>query len=86
MSGFWHQSLFDEGVHYEAFGTKEELLDKILYYKNNPLQACSIAQLAFDHYWKYFSPVTLRKEAGRGFLVVMVHQFLILQINLKMLH
>ena len=55
--------LFDEGVHYEAFGTKEELLDKILYYKNNPLKACSIAQLAFDHYWKYFSPVTLRKEA-----------------------
>lgn len=55
--------LFDEGVHYEAFGSKEELLEKILFYKSNPRKACDIAQQAYEHYWENYSPLRLRKEA-----------------------
>jgi glycosyltransferase involved in cell wall biosynthesis len=47
---------FEEGVEFEAFGSYEELLEKINFYEANPEKALEIAKAGYNRFWKDHSP------------------------------
>ena len=54
--------ILEEGVHYEAFSSADELRQKVSYYLQNPKETDKIAQAGYEAYWNKLSPKVLRKE------------------------
>ena len=54
--------LLQEGIHYEAFSSLDELHQKASYYLKNPCETQKIARAGFETYWQNLSPKVLRKE------------------------
>ena len=56
------QCLFKEGVHFECYGSKEELLEKINYYLAHPEKAEEIALAGHNKLVQEYHPDLVRKE------------------------
>ena len=54
--------ILQEGVHYEAFSSRDELHQKASFYLQNPQKIEKIAKAGFEAYWQRLSPKILRKE------------------------
>ena len=54
--------ILQEGVHYEAFSSRDELHQKASFYLRNPQKIEKIAKAGFEAYWQRLSPKILRKE------------------------
>jgi hypothetical protein len=58
---FWsHEKIFKPNYHYIHCKNENELLDKLLYYKNNETEAETIAQNGFELFNKYLLNYDLR--------------------------
>ena len=65
------ECFFRDGEHYVAYDSKEDLLDKILYFEKNPAEGERIAQNARDLVLKEFTTENFWKS---------VHDFLGIKI------
>ncbi|HTL88805.1 MAG TPA: glycosyltransferase, partial [Leptolyngbya sp.] len=54
--------LFQEGVHLECYGSKQELLEKVNYYLAHPAHADRIAQQGHEHFMKHYHPFQLEEQ------------------------
>ena len=64
------RDMFEEGVHYEAFGDEDELVRKINYYLENPEEAARIGQQGRAKFLADYSFVGLEKKFYQHFLTL----------------
>ena len=53
--------ILQEGVHYEAFSSRDELHQKASFYLQNPQKIEKIAKAGFEAYWQRLSPKILQE-------------------------